>query len=157
MDCRRLPLPGPSYIKEERVRLRADGREIALGMAAPNETEDGWWMCVLWGRDEGGVVDTREIAPRSGPPPDPPLMVLGPLFAGALSGLVAQEDGRQALRLRLPPASDESRPWERPLVVQVALKWEPLRASTMTRNALAREALRAFARAVESAGGPGPT
>jgi hypothetical protein len=81
--------------------------------------------------------------------------VLGPAFAGALSGLIAQEDGRQMIRFRLPPAPNEARPWERPLLVWLAVKWDPIRASVMRPNELAREVLRAFARAVESAAHPG--
>jgi hypothetical protein len=156
MPASRLPAPRPSYLREETVLLHSTpadaGRPISLGMTAPSTTEDGWWVAMLWAADDEGVLDAREIAPTAGPPPGPPLMTLGPLFTGALSGLVAQENGRQALRLRLPPAADENKPWERPLVVQMAVKWEPLRAATMTTNELAREALRAFGRAIVSTG-----
>ena len=159
MASTRLPLPGPSYLREETLRIHArgtdPGRAIRLGMAPPGSTEEGWWLAVLWAADEEGILDAREVAPPSGPPPDPPLLVLGPAFTGALSGLVAQEGGRQALRLRLPPPADESRPWERPLLLQLAVKWEPLRAATMTTNQLAREALRAFGQALLAAGRPG--
>ena len=159
MPASRLQAPAPSYLREEIVRLHSTptdpGRPIRLGMSAPATTDDGWWVAIAWASDEEGVLDTREVAPAAGPPPGPPLMTLGPLISGALSGLVAQENGRQALRLRLPPAADESRPWERPLMLQMAVKWEPLRAATMTANELAREALRAFGRAIVSAGRPG--
>jgi hypothetical protein len=55
----------------------------------------------------------------------------------------------------MPPAADEGRPWERPLVLMTAVRWDPVRAATLRPNELARELLRAFARAVESAGSPG--
>ena len=124
-------------------------------MAQPTTTDDGWWLAVLWAADDAGVISAAEITPRAGPPPGPPLLTLGPLFTGALSGLVAEESGRQAVRLRLPPAPDEGNPWARPLVLQVALKWDPMRGATMTGNELAREALRAFGRAIVATGRPG--
>jgi hypothetical protein len=124
-------------------------------MTAPTTTDDGWWLTVVWAHDEGRVVRADEVAPAGGPPPGPPLLTLGPPFSGALTSLVAQENGRQALRLRLPPAPDESRTWERPLLLQLAVKWDPIRAVTTRPNELAREVLRAWAGAIESAGRPG--
>ena len=41
-----------------------------------------------------------------------------------------------------------------PLIL-VAVRWDPLRASTMTTNQLAGELMRAFRRAIEAAGSPG--
>lgn len=124
-------------------------------MTRPAFAEDGWWIALLWAADEEGVIEVREVAPQSGPPPGPPLVSLGPAFTGALSGLLGQEDGRQTLRLRLPPAVDETRAWERPLLVQLAVKWDPVRAAAMTPNDLAREVLRAFRAAILAAGRPG--
>lgn len=150
--------PGLSFLREERVTIHAGpngaGTSLQLGMSPPTETDDGWWLAVVWAGDSEGIVNARSIAPQTGPPPDPPLGLIGPAFAGALSGLIAQEDGRQLVRLRLPPAADESRPWERPLIVQLAIKWEPVRQLTMTRNQLAREALRAFGSAIVACGRP---
>jgi hypothetical protein len=123
-------------------------------MTAPSATEDGWWLATVWAEDAGGVLDALSVAPAAGPPPGPPLQTLGPTFAGSLSGLVDQENGRQLVRLRMPPADDESRPWQRPLIMWVALRWDPVRTATMRPNELARELLRAFARAVETAGKP---
>ena len=147
-----------SFLKEETVRLHDGGeagvRELRLGMAQPSTTDDGWWICVMWAADDGEVVSAIDVAPRSGPPPGPPLLTLGPALTGALSGLIAQEGDRQALRLRLPPAQDEGRPWDRALMLQVALKWEPFRSATMTANEQAREVLRAFASAISAAGHP---
>ena len=139
------------------LRARRDGIEprVRVGISAPSTTDDGWWLAVLWATDNDGVVHALEIAPVAGAPPGPPLMTLGPALGGALSSLVAQENGRQALRVRLPPAPDETRSWERPLLVQFAAKWDPVRSAVMTPNELAREVLRAFARAIESAGRPG--
>jgi hypothetical protein len=154
--------PGPSYIREERVRLRTpagDGdagpRELTLGMSAPSIMDDGWWLTHLWAVDDGGIVDAMAVAPSGGPPPEPPVAVLGRVLAGALAGLLDQEDGRQLIRLRMPPAADESRPWHRPLLLMTAVRWDPVRAAVMRPNELARELLRAFARATEAAATPG--
>ena len=130
------------------------GVAVRVGMSKPTETEDGWWLAHLWAYDADGIIDTRSVAPRSGPPPVPPLSVIGPTFAGALAGLIAEEDGRRLVRLKLHPAGDESRPWERPCIVQLAVRWEPVRAATMRTNELAGEVVRAFARALEVAGSP---
>ena len=130
------------------------GVAVRVGMSKPTETDDGWWLAHLWAFDAAGIIDTLSVAPRSGPPPVPPLSVIGPTFAGALAGLIAEEDGRRLVRLKLHPASDESRPWERPCIVQLAVRWEPVRAATMRTNELAGEVVRAFARALESAGSP---
>ena len=109
----RLPVPGPSYVKEEAVTLR-DGEKLRAGMTLPSVMDDDWWLTNLWVGDEGGVVSALTAAPAAGPPPGTPLEQMGPRIAGALSGLVAESGGRQQVRLRMPPAEDESRPWERP-------------------------------------------
>ena len=109
----------------------------------------------LWAQDALGVVSAREAAPSAGPPGGPPLLSLGPLLAGALAGLIDQEDGRQLIRLRMPPAEDEARPWDRPLLLVTAIRWDPVRSATMRPNELARELLRAFGRAVEGVGALG--
>jgi hypothetical protein len=152
----RLPTPGPSFARERIVRLHAGpadpGVAVRIGMSRPAETDDGWWMTSLWAFDADGVVDTLAVAPRAGPPPAPPQMVFGPAFAGALAGLIAEEDGRRLVRLKIHPAPDESRPWERPCILQVALRWDPVRAATMRPNELVAEVVGAFARALEAAG-----
>jgi hypothetical protein len=161
----RMPSPGPSYVREERVRLRAatgapagetsPTAEARAGMTAPSVMDDGWWLTHLWAEDDHGVLDTRSIAPVGGPPPGAPLQSMGPALAGALAGLLDQEGGRQLIRLRMPPAPDESRPWDgRPLVLITAVRWDPVRAATLRPNELARELLRAFVRAVEAVGSP---
>jgi hypothetical protein len=154
----RLPIPGPSFIREETVRLRAGFGEreqtAEAGMTAPSVMDDGWWLSTLWIGDTDGVVNASAVAPLAGPPPLPPLQVIGPNLAGALAGLLAQADGRQLIRMRMPPAEDEARPWDRPLVLWMAVVWDPIRSSTMRPNELARELLRAFARSVEAAGSP---
>jgi hypothetical protein len=151
------PIPARiSYLRERTIRVPgrdgAPDRPIHLGMDRPSVSPDGWWMAVAWARDETGIVSCLGVAPRSGPPPGPPLLRMGPTFAGALAGFVAEVGGRQALRLRLPEATDPARPWDRPLILQIALTWDPVRAATMTPNQLAAEALGAFERAVEAAG-----
>ncbi len=121
-------------------------------MSSPTTTDDGWWLGHLWAYERARVVEAREVAPLSGPPPEPPPAVLGPAFSGSLAGLVAEEAGRQLIRLRLYPAPDATRPWERPLVLQVAIRWDPVRATTMRPTELAAAVLEAFARALEAAG-----
>jgi len=128
---------------------------VRLGMTAPSETDDGWWLGVLFAHDADGILGVSDVAPLAGPPPGMPLQVMGPVFAGALSGLLLEEAGRQQIRLALPPAADESRPWDRPLLLRLAVRWEPMRAATMSRNELAHEVLVAFRRSVEAAGRPG--
>ena len=155
------PTPGPSYVREEPVTLRGShgglGRVLSAGMAAPSVMDDGWWLTHVWVNDESGtaVVDAIDVAPAAGPPPGTPLGALGPRVAGSLSGLIAEEDGRQLIRLRMPPAPDESRPWQRPMLCMVAIRWDPVRSSVMQRSELARELLRGFAAAVEAIGRPG--
>ena len=155
----RLSTPGPSFARERIVRLHAGpadpGVAVRIGMSHPTETDDGWWLAHLWAFDAEGIIDTLSVAPRSGPPPVPPLMIIGPSFAGALAGLIAEEDGRRLVRLKLHPADDEGRPWERPCIVQLAVKWDPVRAATMRANELAGEVVQAFARSLEAAGRPG--
>jgi hypothetical protein len=150
----RLPLPGPSFIREETVRLRS-GRRLQAGLTKPSITDDGWWLTHLWLADDNGVVESADVAPASGPPPGTPLEALGPRLAGALSGLVAEEGGRQLIRLRMPPAPDEARPWTRPMICALAIKWEPVRAATLHEAELARELLRGFAASLEALGRPG--
>jgi hypothetical protein len=128
---------------------------LRAGMTAPTVTDDGWWLCHLWVADDGGIVEALDVAPAAGPPPGPPIAAMGPRLAGALSGLIAEEEGRQLIRLRMPAAADESRPWERPLLCMLAIRWDPVRASVMTRNQLAHELIVGFAAAVEAVGRPG--
>ncbi len=155
----RLPLPGPSFVREETISLRGPsdtaGKRLQAGMSLPSVTDDGWWLTHVWAADDDGIVEAVDVAPEAGPPPGAPLEALGPRIAGALSGLIAEEGGRQLIRLRMPPAADESRSWQRPLLCMLAICWDPVRASVMTRNELARELLRGFAAAVEAVGRPG--
>jgi hypothetical protein len=160
MSDERLASPGPSYIREEPVTLAGRSgttEQVTIGLTAPSILDDGWWLTHLWAQDTQGVVNARDAASSAGPPSGPPLLSLGPLLAGALSGLIDQEDGRQLIRLRMPPAADEARPWDRPLLLVTAIRWDPVRSATMRPNELARELLRAFGRAVEGVGGPGRT
>ncbi len=154
----RLPSPGPSFVRTEVWRPRegtpaaADPGPFRPGMAAPSVMDDGWWLTHLWLEDAEGIVSVRSLAPLSGPPPGPPLATIGPALAGALAGLLDQEDGRQLIRLRMPPAEDETRPWERPLIIATAVRWDPVRAATMRHNEIARELLRAFLLSLDAAG-----
>jgi hypothetical protein len=119
-------------------------------MARPSEAPDGWWLAILWVVDERGVVSFRDVAPESGPPPDPPLARLGPAVSNALSGMILEDAGRLQMRLGLvQPPADTDRPWRAPLAVRAAFRFEPARAATMRPNALAEAVLSAFRRAVE--------
>ncbi|MBI2763939.1 MAG: hypothetical protein HYX54_09365 [Chloroflexi bacterium] len=144
----RLPSPGPSYLREQEVRL--GDRVFQAGMGRPSTGPDDWWLGVLWVQDDDGVVSFRDVAPTAGPPPDPPLARLGPLLAGGLSGLILEDAGRLSIRLGLlVPPDDPERPWRCPLAIRAGFRWEPARAATMLPNAIAQEVLTAFRRSVD--------
>jgi hypothetical protein len=137
------------------LELRVDGRRLLAGMARPSAGPDDWWLAVLWVRDDDGVVSFRDVAPAGGPPPEPPLARMGPSFAGALSGLIREEDGRLAIRLSpVAPPEDDARPWRCPLAVRAAFRWEPALAATLSQNELASQVLAGFRRAVEGLSRP---
>ena len=144
-DRPRLPSPGPSYIKE--LPLQPDGG-LLVGMSAPQKLE-GWWLAMLWCERDHSVIEFADLAPAHGIPPGSPLMRLGPGISGSLSGLILEEDGRQQLRLRLgqPPANPEA-PWLAPLVVVLALRFEPARVLTMRDSEVAGTVLEGFREAV---------
>jgi len=120
-------------------------------MSKPVDGPDDWWLGVLWVTDAEGVVSFRELGPVAGPPPEPPLAHLGPAFAGALSGLILEENGRLAIRLTpLYPPEDDSRPWRCPVVIRTAFRFEPALVATMTPNQLADRVLAGFASAAAS-------
>jgi hypothetical protein len=128
---------------------------LRAGMGQPTATDDGWWLAVLWVFDGDEVVSFRDLAPAAGPPPDPPLVRLGPLLSGALSGWIAEEGGRLAIRLAtIAQPDDPDRPWRVPAAIRAAFKWEPMRAATLTRNQLADTVLAAFRQAVEGLARP---
>jgi hypothetical protein len=144
----RLPLPGPSHLKE--LEVRVGDRRYRAGMSRPSEAPDGWWLAILWVADDEGVIPFRDVARAAGPPADPPLARLGPSIAGALSGFILEDDGRLQLRVGTAvPPDDLSRPWRVPLAVRAAFRFEPARVATMTRNELAHTVLVAFRQAVE--------
>ncbi|HET7828225.1 MAG TPA: hypothetical protein VFL03_01590 [Candidatus Limnocylindrales bacterium] len=145
----RLPSPGPSFLREQDVRI--GDRALRAGMAKPTTGPDDWWLGVLWVSDDDGVVSFRDVAPAAGPPPEPPLLRLGPSLAGALSGLILEEDGRLAIRLTpVVPPDDPARPWRCPLAVRAAFRFEPALVQTIRPNELAEQVLSGFRRAVES-------
>ena len=155
----RLPSPGPSFARAEPIRLKGPagslGPKVRLGMTKPTVMVDDWWVFTLWVEDEGGVLECRTVAPASGPPPTPPLQVFGPTLANSLMGLLAQEDSRQLIRMRMAEAEDEADPWARPLMILTAVRWDPVRRTTMRDNELVAEMMRAFRRAIDVAGAPG--
>jgi hypothetical protein len=146
-------------VREEEVLLRGPrgetGARLRAGLSKPSVMDDGWWLTHLWLAGGDGILEASAVAPVAGPPPGTPVQAIGPRLAGALAGLIAQEEGRQMIRLRMPPAADEARPWQRPLLCMLAVKWDPVRASVMRDNELARELLRGFAAALEGIGRPG--
>ncbi len=149
----RLPRPGPSYLRE--LELRIGERRLEVGMGRPTEGPDGWWLGVLWVADADSIVSFAELAPRAGPPPDPPLARLGPSFAGALGGLVREEGGRLAIRLGpVAPPDDPARPWRCPLAVRAAIGLEPMRAATMRPSEVAEAVLVAFRGALDGLSRP---
>jgi hypothetical protein len=144
----RLPLPWPSFLREHEMVTR--GRVLRAGMARPSSTAEGWWLAILWVADDSGVVSFRDLAPSSGPPPDPPVVRIGPAMSGALSGLILEENGRLGIQLApVSPPEDATRPWSAPAAIRAAIRFEPARASTMRTNELAEVVLTAFRRAIE--------
>jgi len=144
----RLPPPGPSFLREQPIRL--SDRTVRAGMSRPSEAPDGWWLAVVWVTDEDGVVGFRDVAPAAGPPPDPPLARLGPAVSGALSGLILEDAGRLQMRLGLIAQPDDAtRPWRVPLAIRAAFRFEPARAAAMRPNELAETVLAAFCTAIE--------
>ena len=118
-------------------------------MSRPQTIADGWWVSLLWCEDGVRVVEFRAFSPTPEPPPGSPLLRLGPALAGTLSGLIAEDGGRQQLRLRLgQPPVQEAKPWEAPLTVLAAFRFEPTRAATMRENELAQTVLEAFRAAI---------
>ena len=152
----RLPLPGSSFLKLQPIPIEGRGTdEIRAGAAQPSTMPDDWWIALFWVQDGDGVVSCREVAPLAGPPPVTPLERYGVLMTNGLGDLLAVEEGRSCLKLRLVgEAANPSEPWRRPLALQVAAKWDPMRVATMTGSKVAEAALDAFARAVEVAHRP---
>jgi hypothetical protein len=149
----RLPSPGPSFLREH--ALETNGRMLRAGMSRPTTTEDEWWLAILWVADDDGIVPFVDLAPPAGPRPEPPLALLGPSFAGALSGLILEDAGRLSIRLAtIVPADDPTRPWRVPAAIRAAFRWEPMRAAAMRPNELAETVLAAFRRAIEGLGRP---
>jgi hypothetical protein len=145
----RLPAPGPSFLRE--IDIRRGDHVMHAGMGVPTAMPDGWWIALLWVADADGIVSCRDVGPAAGPPPEAPVERIGALLAGGLSGFVEEGGGRQAVKVRLPvPGEDPARPWDRPLVLQVAVRWDPVRAVGARPTELAGAALTAFARAVAS-------
>jgi hypothetical protein len=134
--------PGPSYLRELEIGP-GDGRRV--GMTRPQTIADGWWVALLWCEQDGLLPAFAAFSPTAEPPPGSPLLRLGPALAGTLSGLIAEEGGRQQLRLRLgQPPADESEPWQAPLTILAAFRFEPARVAAMRDNELAQTVLTAF-------------
>jgi len=149
----RLPSPGPSFVREQDVRVGE--RRLRAGMARPTTTDDNWWLAVLWVIDDQGVISFADVAPGAGPPPGPPLLRLGPALAGSLSGMIAEENGRLAMRLNVvAPPDDPARPWRCALAIRAAFRWDPVRIAAVSANELAEQVLSGFRRSVEGLARP---
>ena len=147
----RLPSPGPSFLREQ--SLEHAGRVLRMGMSRPTTTDDGWWLALVWVADDEGIVSFVDLAPPGGPRPEPPLARLGPAVAGALSGMILEDQGRLSIRLAtVVPPDDPARPWRVPAAVRAAFRWEPMRAAAMRENELAETVLSAFRRSAEALG-----
>jgi hypothetical protein len=143
-----LPPPGPSFLREQAVRV--GDRTYRVGMGRPSTDADGWWFGILWVVDETGVVPFRDVAPDAGPPADPPLARLGPAMSGALSGLILEDGGRLQMRLGLiRPPDRPDRPWLAPIAIRAAFRFEPARVAATPANQLAEQVLTGFRHAVE--------
>jgi hypothetical protein len=122
-------------------------------MSRPTTTDDGWWLALVWVADDEGIVSFVDLAPPGGPRPEPPLARLGPAVAGALSGMILEDQGRLSIRLAtVVPPDDPARPWRVPAAVRAAFRWEPMRAAAMRENELAETVLSAFRRSAEALG-----
>jgi hypothetical protein len=147
----RLPPPGPSFLREQAVEH--GDRVLRVGMSRPTTTDDGWWLALVWVADDEGIVSFVDLAPAGGPRPEPPLARLGPSLAGALSGMILEDQGRLSIRLAtVVPPDDPARPWRVPAAVRAAFMWEPMRAAAMRPNELAETVLSAFRRSTEALG-----
>jgi hypothetical protein len=147
----RLPSPGPSFLREQSIER--DGRTLRLGMSRPTTTDDEWWLALVWVSDDDGVVPFVDLAPAGGPRPEPPLVRLGPSLAGALSGMILEDQGRLCIRLAtVAPAEDPTRPWRVPAAIRAAFRWEPMRVAAMRPNELAETVLAAFRRSLDALG-----
>ncbi|HEX5148594.1 MAG TPA: hypothetical protein VFW02_05895 [Candidatus Limnocylindrales bacterium] len=148
-----LPPPGPSYLREQPVRVGE--ATYRAGMAKPSEAPDGWWLGILWVTDDTGVLSFRDLAPKAGPPAEPPLARLGPAISGALSGLILEDAGRLQMRLGLiRPPDRPDRPWLAPVAIRAAFRFEPARAATMSVNKLAETVLTGFRHGIEGLSRP---
>lgn len=142
-----LPPPGPSFLREQEVRV-GDRRYVA-GMSRP-ASADEWWVAILWLADGSTLARFDDLIP-AGPPPESPAARLGLTMAGSLSGLILEDAGRLQIRLGpVVPPPDPERPWRAPAIVRAGFRWEPARAATLRPNELATEVLTAFRRAAES-------
>ena len=146
--CRSTPTAGPSYLREHEVRIGIARSEPGWRARRRRQTAGGW-RCVV--TDDDGVVSFCDVAPASGPPPDPPLARLGPALSGALSGFSSKmpADSRCGSRMLVPP-DDPEQTWLAPLAVRRGFRFEPARAATMRANELADTVLGAFRRSVEA-------
>lgn len=119
-------------------------------MGRPSDGPDDWWLTVLWLADDDGVVSFTDLLGDVARPPIPPLARLGPSLAGALAGLIREEDDRYAIRLTpVAPPDDPADPWRCPVAIRAAFKWEPARAASLRPNELGEMVLSGFREAIE--------
>ena len=148
----RLSPPAASFIREHEVRI-GDLR-LRAGIDRPTEIE-GWWLAVLWVVDDEGIVPCRLVAPPPARRRIPRTLAWDRSSRAACpaSSWRTKNASSCASACRCRPMSPID-PWSAPLVVQLAVRWEPARAAAMTPSKLADVALAAFRRAVEAASRP---
>ena len=118
----RLPAPGPSFLREQPVRIGdrtlpgrdepavRGARRLVAGRSSGSPTSDG-------------VVSFRDVAPAAGPPPDPPLGA--PRAGGQRRPVRAHPRGRRAA----PDAPRAGRPAGRPDATVAQPRWRSARPS----------------------------
>ena len=150
----RLPHPGPSFLREQEVRI--GDRRLEAGMAKPVDGPDDWWLAILWVADADGVVSFHDVAPAAGPPPEPPLLAHGPVVrrravgADPRGGRPAGDPARAARPARTTTPGPGAARWRS----GPPSAGSPRSPRRMRPNQLADQVLAGFGRAVEDLRGP---
>ena len=141
-DARREPVPfgraRPPALARSLLPARARGRDERPHAPGRDEPPDHDRGRAGGSRSCGSPTTTAivpfvDLAPAAGPRPEPPLALLGPSLAGALSGLILEDAGRLSIRLAtVVPADDPTRPWRVPAAVRAGV---PLGADASRRDA----------------------
>ena len=137
----RLPPPGPSFLREHAGPHRRPHAARRDEPARPRRpTAGGWPSCGSPTTTASSASATSRRRPVHRPIRRSPGSVRP--SAGALSGLILEDDGRLQMRLGLiAPPDDATRPWRAPLAIRAAFRFEPARAAAMRPNELAETVL----------------